>query len=86
MQSITQSVQDFVNDNFLFGQGIESLGESTSFLDEGIIDSTGVLELVMFLEDSFLISVEDEELVPDNLDSIDRLVSFVERKLEELGE
>jgi len=49
-------------------------------LDEGIIDSTGILELVNFLEEEFSISVDDEELVPENLDSIDNVASYLERK------
>ena len=52
-----------------------------SLLDQGIIDSTGVLELVTFLEDTYDIKVEDGELIPDNLDSINRLVRFLERKV-----
>ena len=80
-----QSLRDFIRENFLFGAE-EEFSDHDSLVERGIIDSTGVLELVMFLEDSFLISVDDEELVPDNLDSINRLVNFVERKLAELGE
>jgi len=66
-------------ENFLFGED-DGLGPDESFLERGIIDSTGVLELVGFLERRFGVRVEDHELVPANLDSIRGLVNFVERK------
>ena len=68
-------------ENFLFGQGSTELRDDESLLDRGVIDSTGVLELVGFLERRYSISVDDRELVPDNLDSIARIVAFVEAKL-----
>lgn len=73
-------VREFVVENFLFGDG-ESLQEDTSFMEEGIIDSTGILELVFFLEESFNISVEDHELVPENMDSLLSIAGFIGRKL-----
>lgn len=81
MQNIQQELRQFVIDNFLFGQGNGNLRNDDSFLDKGIIDSTGVLELVVFLEEKYQIKIEDRELVPDNLDSINNLVRFVETKL-----
>ena len=77
--SIQQRVREFVVQNFLFGQG--ELGEDASFLESGIIDSTGVLELVGFIESTFAISVQDQDLVPANLDSVASVTRFVERKL-----
>lgn len=65
----------------MFGQGSTELREDESLLDRGLIDSTGVLELVGFLERRYTISVDDRELIPDNLDSIARIVAFVEAKL-----
>jgi len=65
----------------MFGQNDEKLGNSDSFLESGIIDSTGVLELIAFLESTYAVSIADEELIPANLDSVDRVSSFVERKL-----
>ena len=59
----------------------EDLVDDESMLEKGIIDSTGVLELVAFIESTFEIKVEDEELIPENLDSIKNIVSFLERKL-----
>lgn len=82
MQPIELQIRDFINDNFLFGQGTDRLTSQDSFLEQGIIDSTGVLELVTFIEHRFAIHVEDSELVPQNLDSIDNLVRFIEQKLD----
>ncbi|MBI3863116.1 MAG: acyl carrier protein [Planctomycetia bacterium] len=84
MQPIEQQIRDFINDNFLFGQGTDSLSANDSFLDQGIIDSTGVLELVTFIEGQFGIQIADNELVPQNLDSIENLVRFITRKQEEI--
>jgi acyl carrier protein len=66
--------------NFVIPGGEESLKDDASLLEEGIMDSTGVLDLVMFIEETFGIQVKDEELVPENLDSVDKLVAFVEKK------
>jgi len=62
------------------GRNPEELADSDSLLNKGIIDSTGVLELVGFLEESFNIQVEDAELVPENLDSVNNLVNYIEKK------
>ncbi len=75
-----QTIRDFVIENFLFGEA-NGLKDDTSFLEEGIIDSTGILELVTFIEDEFSITVEDEELIPENLDSIGNVANFLERKI-----
>ena len=72
-------VRNFIVENFLFDDD-GSLKDDTSFLDEGIIDSTGILELVEFLDEEFSITIEDEELVPENLDSINNVVKFVASK------
>jgi len=75
-----QAIREFVIENFLFGEA-NGLKDDTSFLEEGIIDSTGILELVTFIEDEFSITVEDEELIPENLDSIGNVANFLERKI-----
>ena len=80
MSEIRQELSRFVVDNFLLGQDDVGLADDASFLDLCIIDSTGVLELVSFLERRYAITVEDDELVPENLDSIDNLAGFLERK------
>lgn len=79
MQAIKTKVREFIINNFMFGSS-EGIRDDTSFLGEGIIDSTGVLELVTFLEETFDVKVEDEELIPENLDSVENLVDFLKRK------
>jgi len=79
MSELKDKIRQFIVENFLFGQD-NGLQDDASFLDEGIIDSTGILELVSFLEEEFSISVEDEELIPENLDSIVNVVTYLERK------
>ena len=74
-------VREFVLENFLVGDDT-GLSPDTSFLEKGIIDSTGILELVSFLEESFGIKVADEELVPENLDSLANIEAFLCRKLD----
>ncbi len=78
-------IKTFVINNFLKGDKSNSLRDDSLFIEEEIIDSVGVLELVAFIEETFDFRVEDEELVPENLDSIDRLVTYVESKLAALG-
>ena len=75
----SSKVRDFVIKTFLFGDGA-SLRDDTSFLEEGIIDSTGILELIMFLEETYGIEIKDSELVPDNMDSLQNIARFVQRK------
>ena len=75
-----QAIREFVIENFLFGEA-NGLKDKTSFLEEGIIDSTGILELVTYLEDDYSITVEDEELVPENLDSISNVAAYLGRKI-----
>ncbi len=76
------AIREFIVDNFMMGREASDLTDGGSLLDLGIIDSTGVLELVGFLEETFSITIEDSELVPENLDSIDNLVAYVARKTE----
>jgi acyl carrier protein len=80
MSEIKDKVRAFVVENFMFGND-EGLEDDTSFLENGIIDSTGILELVNFFEEEFSISVEDEELIPENLDSIKNVTSYLQKKL-----
>ena len=75
----SESVRRFVVENFIFGDG-SGLEEGTSFLDSGIIDSTGILELVTYLEEAFEVTVEDDEIVPENLGSIANIASYLKRK------
>ncbi len=79
MEKVKTLIRSFIIDNFLFGDA-NGLKDDTSFLEEGIIDSTGILELVTYLEEEFEIEVEDEELLPENLDSIDNIDIYLDRK------
>ncbi|HEY9461902.1 MAG TPA: acyl carrier protein [Vicinamibacterales bacterium] len=81
-QTIERDIRQFVIANFLFGEDNASLKPDESFLETGIIDSTGVLELVAFLESTYGFRVRDNELTPDNLDSLDKVAAFVRRKQE----
>ncbi len=74
------TVKEFVVENFLYGDG-DQLTEETSFLGSGIIDSTGILELVSFLEETYGISINDEELIPENFDSLKNIDKFLHKKL-----
>lgn len=76
---ILDKVRAFVIDTFLFGDD-NGLQSDTSFIEGGIIDSTGVMELVAFLEQAFFVTIADDELVPDNLDSLAKVAAFVEMK------
>ena len=76
-----QTIKEFITNQFLKGGEIKTISDDSYFLEEGIIDSVGVLELVAFIEETFGFRVEDEELIPENLDSINKLVTYVELKL-----
>lgn len=78
-------IKTFFIENFLFGE-VDGLNDDTSFLEEGIIDSTGVLELVSFLEEDFAIKIKDEELIPENLDSINNIIAFLLKKINSVGD
>ena len=80
MSETKNTIRSFIVDNFLFGSD-EDFDEYTSFLDSGIIDSTGVLELIAFLETEFNIKIDDDELVPENLDSIHHIDAFLRKKM-----
>jgi acyl carrier protein len=78
---IESILSDFIKDLFLVGLDAGVLNNDTSFLEKGIVDSTGIMELVGFVEQRFGIKVKDEELTPDNLDSIKKLAKFIRQKL-----
>jgi acyl carrier protein len=79
--TIEEQIREYVVDNFLFSEDGYHLPEDASFLEEGIVDSTGVLELVMFVEETFSITVEDDEILPENFDSVGQLAAYVRRKI-----
>ena len=80
MSSVEDVVREFIVVNFLFGDTQRKLSNDDSLLEHGIIDSTGIMELVFFLEDKYSIEIEANELVPANLDSINKTVDFIKRK------
>jgi acyl carrier protein len=77
---VEDDVREFLTANFYLGEDPAGLTGSTSLIEAGFIDSTGVLELVGFLEEKFDIRISENELLPENLDSIDNILAFVERK------
>ncbi len=81
MSDTVQKIRAFIFDNFLFDADENALGNDDSFLDKGVIDSTGVLELVGWMEEAFAIQVDDMELTPENLDSVNKLAVFIQSKL-----
>ncbi len=80
MAATIESIRAFIFETFLFDADESALKNDDSFLEQGIIDSTGVLEMVEWLEDEFDIEIEDEELIPENLDSVNLLAAFIEKK------
>jgi acyl carrier protein len=79
--TIETQVEQYVAENFLFSDDGYPLSGDASFLEEGIVDSTGVLELVMFVESTFDITVEDEDIVPENFDSVNGLARYIRSKI-----
>ena len=80
-QSIKQQVVQFIISNFLFDENQQSIDEKESLLEAGILDSTGVIELIAFIEETYGIKIEDEEIIPENLDTILDITYFIEQKL-----
>ena len=74
-----RQIREFIEENFLFGQPW-ALGDGDSFLDAGILDSTGVLQLISFLTETWGVTVTDAEVTPDNLDSVDKVSAYLQRK------
>lgn len=77
---IKDKLRLYILENFLFTDDQNELKDDDSFMEQGIIDSTGILEVIFLLEEEFSVKVENEDMIPDNLDSVNKIVSFVERK------
>ena len=77
--SAKAQIRQYLLENLLFSDNESDLPDDVSLLDRGIMDSTGVLEVVLFLEERFGIKVRDAEMLPENFDSVNNLVRFVER-------
>lgn len=80
MDEIHAKVRQYMLQNYLFTEDEAALDDKVSFLDSGLVDSTGMMEVIFFLEETFGIKVEDEEMVPENLDSVENLIRFIGRK------
>jgi len=78
--SIEDKVKEYILENYLFTDDMSALGNDDSFIEKGIIDSTGILEVIFFLEETFNIVVEDDEMVPENFDSVNNITTFVNKK------
>ena len=79
-------VRNFILKNFLFSEDDAALSDTGSLIADGVIDSTGVLELIMFLEQNFQIEVAEEEMIPENLDSVAKILAYVGRKRAQQGQ
>ena len=78
---LKSEIRHFIVENFLYGQDDNNLEDNVSFLENGLIDSTGILEVVSFIEEKYEIFVADDELIPDNFDSINNLSAFITKKM-----
>jgi acyl carrier protein len=78
---LEQKLRDFILENYLFTDDQAALNSDDSFLDKGIIDSTGILELIFYIEEEFGVKVEDDEMVPENLDSVNNVIRFLNAKI-----
>lgn len=78
--NVEKEVRGFILENYLFTDDESELSNTDLFLEIGILDSTGIMELIYFIEDEFEVKVEDKEMIPENLGSVERVVSFVQRK------
>jgi len=80
MSELESRIRQFLSENFVLSEQLDQLGLDDSLLDNGIIDSTGILELTFFIEDQFDIQIDTSEVLPENFDSINRLVAYIQRK------
>ena len=76
---IRSAIRNFIEENFLFQIGDQNLADDQSLLEAGVVDSTGVLELVAFLEDTFHLQIADKDIIPQNLDTVDSIAAFIRR-------
>ncbi|MBK7543750.1 MAG: acyl carrier protein [Candidatus Competibacteraceae bacterium] len=78
--TIEKTIRCYILENFLFTDDESALNSQRSFIEAGLIDSTGILEIILFVEETFGVKVDDEEMLPENLDSVNNLVAFIGRK------
>jgi acyl carrier protein len=79
--TMTEEIRQFIVENYFLGQDESRLKDGDSSLESGILDSTGILQLITFLEETYGIAVGDEDISPDNLDSIERVAAYLQRKI-----
>ena len=84
MSAMHQQIRDYIVENFLFGDTDTKFSDDDSFMENGFIDSTGILEVITYIEENFNFKIKDNELIPDNLDSINNLVRFITTKQAEI--
>lgn len=78
--AVEEKVRDYILENFLFSDDKSLIAYDDSFLEKGILDSTGILEVIHYLEDEFGIQIEDDEMIPENLDSVNNIKTFLSKK------
>ncbi|MBL3528398.1 MAG: acyl carrier protein [gamma proteobacterium endosymbiont of Lamellibrachia anaximandri] len=78
--AVREEIRSYVLDNYLFTDDQSELEDDNSFLETGILDSNGVMEIIFFLEDEYGVAISQEEMIPENLDSVSRIVKFVDAK------
>lgn len=78
--SVEDKIRGYILENFLFTDDQSALSSTDSFLEKGLVDSTGILEIMTFIEDEYGFSVEDDEMIPENLDSVINIVKFIGKK------
>jgi acyl carrier protein len=78
--ALRDKIRGFILENYLFTADVKALGLDDSLLGRGIVDSTGMLEIIFFIEEQLGVKVKDEEMIPDNLDSVNRIATFVESR------
>jgi len=81
MQNIKQEIREYIVDSFLFGDNETSFSDDDSFMENSILDSTGILDVILFIEEKYNIKVEEDETLPENLDSLNNLEKFIVHKL-----
>jgi acyl carrier protein len=86
LTDIESRIRDYVADNLLFSGNGFMYADDASFLNEGIVDSVGVLELILFVQEAFSVNVDDAEVTPDNFDSVANLAAYIRRKLALVGQ
>lgn len=84
-RDIEKDVRDFIAENFILDEDADEIGRDESLTGSGVLDSMGVLELIMFIEERFGVEVPDEDTLPENLDSVGRIADYVEGRLNAAG-